>query len=553
MTRRERATYRLLMTLGVVSLLVFYGWWLRPSQLPDNGDGALWRVVDVVLFAALTFVLSHRVFMDVYVWVVARKIRRLSAAPAPAPGLRVAFITTFVPGAEGLDLLGRTLPAMLAADYPHDVWLLDEGGDPEARELAEALGVHYFTRHGRREYQLMAGPFTRRTKGGNHNSWYDNHAGEYDVVAQIDTDFIPRHDFLTQTLGHFRDPTVAWVVTPQIYGNTDSFVTRGAAQQQYTFYGPVLRGLAGRGMANMLGANHVVRVAALQEIGLYAGHITEDLLTGMRLHARGWRSEYVPLPLAVGEGPDTWKAYLAQQQRWAYGCIDVLGKHARDLVKPMPVSWRALYLSLMQGYFSGLAGALGCALLVVYFVGGLDLSRLQWQELLIFGAPLFLFRQVIRLWMNRFTVRPDVEGGFRVAGAVVSIAAWPIYLAALVKVLRQQPLTFHVTPKGRVRKSRGSARRLFRPHLAWAASSVLGLGAMVAFDRWSPVLAAWAVVNTLSMGGLWLAADRTEKKVSRTRRTRRAKPRVHVVTRPRVPAIAARQALLVDAHVVDHV
>ena len=506
----------------------------------------------MTIYLALTFVISHRVFMDVYVWVVARRIRPVTASPSPAPGLRVAFITTFVPGAEGLDLLSRTLPAMLEADYPHDVWLLDEGDDAGARELAEALGVHYFTRHGKREYQLVAGPFTRRTKGGNHNSWYDNHSGQYDVVAQIDTDFIPRRDFLTQTLGYFRDPGIGWVVTPQIYGNTDSFVTRGAAQQQFTFYGPVLRGLAGRGMANMLGANHVVRVAALEEIGLYAGHITEDLLTGMRLHARGWRSEYVPLPLAVGEGPDTWKAYFNQQQRWAYGCIDVLSKHARTLLKPMPRSWKALYLSLMQGYFSGLAGAVGCALLVLYFVGGLDISRLRWEELLVFGTPLFLMRQLVRLWLNRFSVRPEVEGGLRWAGGLISVAAWPIYVAALAKVLRQQGLAFQVTPKGRVRKARGSARSMFRPHLAWALTSVACLVAMVVLERWSPVLAAWAAVNALTLGGLWLTANRTEKP-RRTRRDRAARPRAIPVSRPRLPELAARSALLVDAHVVDHV
>lgn len=552
MTRTERVSYWLLMLLGVASLLLFYGWWLRPSQLPDNGSGVLWEVADVALYGSLTFVISHRVLMDVYIWVVARKIRRDEAAPSPEAGLRVAFITTFVPGAEGLDLLARTLPAMLSADYPHDVWLLDEGDDAEARALCERLGVHYFTRSGVREYNLLAGPFTRRTKGGNHNSWYDNHADRYDVVAQIDTDFIPRHDFLTQTLGHFRDPGIAWVVTPQIYGNTASFVTRGAAQQQYTFYGPVLRGLAGRGMANLLGANHVVRVAALRDIGLYAGHITEDLLTGMRLHSRGWRSEYVPLPLAIGEGPDTWRAYLSQQQRWAYGCYDVLLRHTRELTGTMRPSWRALYLVLQAGYLAGLAGAVGCVLLATYFLGGLDLSRLDWHELLVFGTPLFATRQAIRLWLNRFTVRPEVEGGWRLLGGLVTIAAWPIYLAALVKVLRQQPLVFHVTPKGRVRKVRGTARRMFRPHLAWALLNLACLAGMVVLDRPSPVLAIWAGLNVVTLVGLWASAERTERAAVPARPSgpqRRAAP-------GQAPVLAGRSlpgASLVDAHVVDHV
>ena len=380
MTRTERLVYRLLMTAGVLSLLVFYGWWLRPQNLPDNLDGP-GQLVDIAIFAALTGVLSHRIFMDVYVWVVARKIRPLTEPPEPEAGLRVAFITTFVPGSEGLDLLARTLPAMVAVDYPHDTWLLDEGADEDARMLCERLGVRYFTRRGVSDYNQPAGPFTARTKGGNHNAWHDTHGEDYDIVAQIDTDFPPHQDYLNRTLGHFRDPEVGWVISPQIYGNTDSLITRGAAEQQYTFYGPVLRGLAGRGLASMLGANHVVRTAALHDIGLYAGHITEDLLTGMRLHAAGWRSEYVPEVLAVGEGPDTWRAYFSQQRRWAFGCMHVLRKHSTDLLPRMSWTGRSLYLSLMQGYFTGLVGAVGSLLLLAYFVGGVEISRLSLVEL----------------------------------------------------------------------------------------------------------------------------------------------------------------------------
>lgn len=508
MTRRERLVYWLLMLAGVTSLLVFYGWWFMPTHIPTNFSGP-WRGLDLLIYAILTLVLSHRIFMDVYVWVVARKIKPIVAAPEPEPGLKVAFITTFVPGVEGIDLLIRTLPAMLDVDYPHEVWLLDEGDDPDARALAASLGVRYFTRHGRREYNLPAGPFTKKTKGGNHNAWYDSHGHTYDIVAQIDTDFIPRRDFLTATLGHFRNPRMGWVVTPQIYGNADdNFVARGAAEQQYTFYGPVLRGLAGRHLANMLGANHIVRVAALQDIGLYAGHLTEDLLTGMRLHSRGWESEYVPLPLAIGEGPDNWRAYFNQQTRWAYGCMHILKTHTRDLLKTMRLPHRLLYLSIQQGYFSGLAGALGTLLLALYFLGGIEISKLTITGLLIWATPLFVVRQIIRIWLQRYSVRPDVEGGVRIAGGLIGIAVWPVYFVALVRVIRQQPLRFKVTPKGAVSKRAGGVRQLFRPHLAIALLSLVCLLVGMAYQRESMILQFWVGLNLLTLGGLWMLAGR---------------------------------------------
>src|ERR1700709_2694743 len=130
MTRAERWVWRLLITLGVLAIGAFYGWWLQPSHAPHNFRGAA-HAFDWAIFILLTLVPSHRIFMDAYTWVVVRRLRARRESPGPAPGSLVAFITTFVPGAEGLDLLLRTLPAILAVDYPHDTWLLDEGNDPD--------------------------------------------------------------------------------------------------------------------------------------------------------------------------------------------------------------------------------------------------------------------------------------------------------------------------------------------------------------------------------------------------------------------------------------
>jgi cellulose synthase/poly-beta-1,6-N-acetylglucosamine synthase-like glycosyltransferase len=519
MTGFQRFSYRTLMILGVASLVAFYCWWLQPAHVPINFRG--WaHIADYAIFGILTLVISHRVFMDVYSWIVVRKVEPRHPAPEPRRGLRVAFITTFVPGIEGLDLLLRTLPAMVAAEYKHDTWLLDEGEDAEARALCASLGVRYFTRRGAREYNLVAGPFTARTKGGNHNAWYDDFGHSYDVVAQIDTDFAPRRDFLTQTLGYFADPKIGWVGTPQIYGNTRSFIARGAAQQQFGFYGPILRGLSGRRMANLIGANHVVRVAALKDIRFYAGHLTEDLLTGMRLHSVGWESVYVPEALAIGEGPETWQAYFNQQMRWAFGCMDVLRWHTRKLTKSMPRAHAALYTALQQGYFGGVAAMTGILLLAAYFFGGIEISRVPVISLLIWGAPFYIIRMVITLWMQQFTVRPKLERGFYWAGRALSLAVWPIYLRAFFGVVRQKHLVFKVTPKGGANDRPVSAMRLFRPHAILATISLACVIAGVIEPNTSLVLLAWAAVNTVTLGAFVLLAALSSLR-SRSRSFRR--------------------------------
>lgn len=75
-----------------------------------------------------------------------------------------------------------------------------------------------------------------------------------------------------------------------IQRNEASGVARGAGEQNYSFYRPILRGLSRRQSCMMLGANHVVRVVALKSIGYYHAHLTEDLITGMTMHSRRFKS-----------------------------------------------------------------------------------------------------------------------------------------------------------------------------------------------------------------------------------------------------------------------
>ncbi len=498
MTRMQRVQYSLLLILAVGSLLAFLGWWFEPSHVPSNFSGRR-HVADAVLFGLLTLVFGHRIFMDLFSWIVAWGMRVEQSPGEPQSGLRVAFITTFVPSSEPIDLLRETLPAMLTADYPHDTWVLDEGDVEEVRLLCESLGVRYFSRKGVRRYNLVAGPFTARTKGGNHNAWYDTFAGDYDVVAQIDTDFVPSKDFLTKTLGYFRDDRVAFVGTPQVYGNADqSLVARGASQQQYMFYGPILRGLASRGHANMIGANHVVRVAALREIGLYAGHLTEDLLTGMRLHAAGWSSRYVSEPLAVGEGPSTWQAYFNQQTRWAFGCMDILRWHTPRLVREMHRRQALLYVALQQHYFAGLAAGLGLVLLVGYFAFGYAPAHVGLIEMLLWVTPLVIARQLLAWWLQRFNPDPENDRGLHLSGRYTSVVTWPIYLLAAIGVLRQQRLVFKVTPKGDS-QTEVTPFSVIAPHAVIAATAGGCLVSAWFTHRLSIPMLFWAACTCLLM------------------------------------------------------
>lgn len=498
MSPKRKIQYVLLKLIGLAAVLAFGAYWFTPQNVGNNFHGGLYAV-NVLLYLCVSFIIWLPIAMKVLVWTLASYIRP-KTAPRPPDDLRVAFITTFVPASEPISLLKQTLAGMVAAKYPHDTWLLDEGNDPQAKQLCAALGVKYFSRSGKPHYNKPSGKFAARTKGGNHNSWYDHVGHKYDFVAQIDTDFTPNEFFLLKTLGYFNNPKVAFVGTPQIYGNIhDSIIARGAAEQTYAFYGPFLRGLDGMNSTLLIGANHVIRVKALESVDYYGAHITEDLMTGMKLHSKGWTSLYVPEALAVGEGPTTWKAYFNQQHRWAYGCMHILFNYSFNYMRSMSMRQRMYYFWIQQYYFTGVALLLGVICLNVYFLTGIQSARVDLTTFLIVYGGLWLIVGVVDMWLQRLNVRPSKEKGLMWAAMLIGVAAQPIYLAAFLRLFRRNDLTFKVTPKGKRARKDSRKLNIFAPHLTIGAILILDLTSTYFTHRTSTLMIFWAIVSGSSL------------------------------------------------------
>eukprot|EP00250_Pteridium_aquilinum_P018431 c24084_g6_i1 orf=456-3668(-) len=67
-----------------------------------------------------------------------------------------------------------------------------------------------------------------------------------------------------------------------------------------------------------------------KEIGWIYGSVTEDILTGFKMHCRGWRSIYCmpPRPAFKGSAPINLSDRLHQVLRWALGSVEILlSKH----------------------------------------------------------------------------------------------------------------------------------------------------------------------------------------------------------------------------------
>src|SRR5829696_5583687 len=363
--------------LHVAVALALTGYLLYPTNLPILHSG--W-VVDAVAVTGMVVMVVLQLIAALRTWTVTYHAgqARDPIPMRPQRGLRVAVLTTIVPGKEPVELVMATLRAMtrIRHDGTLDVWLLDEGDDPEVRRRCAELGVRHFSRKGRPEWNQVSGQSRAKTKHGNHNAWRSQNEHQYDVVAQMDPDHVPFPNFLERTLGYFADPDVAFVVAPQVYGNlTESFVARGAAELAYIFHGIIQRGGNGHDAPLLIGTNHLYRPTAFAQIGGYQDCIIEDHLTSMVVYTAvneasggNWKGVYTPDILAVGEGPATYSDFFSQQKRWAYGIWQIARQHSPKLLPRLPRSGQRWSFFALQSHYptTALSWVIGVVLSAIY-------------------------------------------------------------------------------------------------------------------------------------------------------------------------------------------
>jgi cellulose synthase (UDP-forming) len=501
---RQQRVLRLLVGLNVLASAALLGWLLWPSHFPLPRTSPMF-LVEILGLGLMVTIEAIRVLQTSALWIFAGRARD-PIPTRPAPGLRVAVLTTIVPGKEPLDLVMRTLRAMrtITHDGVMDVWLLDEGNDPHVRAACESIGVFHFSRRGVERYNQPSGQFKARTKHGNHNAWRDSYESHYDVVAQMDPDHIPSTDFLRRTLGYFSDPDVGFVVAPQVYGNLgESWIAHGAAVQAYVFHGVIQRGGNGMEAPLLIGTNHLYRTSTFQQIGGYQDSIIEDHLTSMVVYASSnprtgnrWKGVYTPDILAVGEGPTSFTDYFNQQKRWAYGIWEIMTNHSPRLVPRMKPAQR-LSFGLLQMFYPSVAVSfvLGNLLSALYLAADVTTRLPLWQWAILWStsiaSSLWLF-----FWLRRFNLVAHERNGWGLAGMGLLLMTGPIYVAAMLARLARRPLAYAVTAKGDLT----SADRwsTFRFHIAWAACAgvqlVLSFAGLLS-DHASP--RAWLMMTAV--------------------------------------------------------
>lgn len=396
---------------------------------------------------------------------------------------------------EDLQKIEATLRAALAMQGEHRTWVLDDGRSDEVRDLAARLGARYVRRLG-----------SNGAKAGNVNHALTLAKGDLFVI--LDADFVPRPEFLHETVPFFVDQKVAFVQTPQTYGNLVSLVSRGAGYMQAVFYRFIQPGRNRFNAAFCVGTNVVYRRSAIDDIGgVVTDSKSEDVWTSIHLHERGWKSIYIPMTLAVGDAPETIEAYSKQQLRWATGGFEILLTHNPfSRKRRLTMDQRLQYMVTATHYLTGIAPLLLILVppLEIFFdlrPMNLHISILQW----------FLYYcgfYVLQIVLAFFTL-----GSFRYEVLMLATVSFPIYVKALLNVVFGKDVAWHVTgQKGKPK----SPFNFIIPQVLFFA--FLALTSLVAIwrDEENGVLTLatiWNVLNTLILFSFVVVALREARRL----------------------------------------
>jgi cellulose synthase (UDP-forming) len=415
-----------LLFLGVQSVFYFAVWWFRADH-----------VNHLVLFVLLSLATWYGVFRIMVGWYNVLHIEQPPLADAP-PGLRVAIFTTSTPG-EPYEMFVRTLGAARAITYPHTTYLLDDTRDPRFKALAEEMGAVHL--------ELLDVP---GAKAGKINAALALTTEELIVV--LDPDHVPFPNFLHRVLGYFGDERVGFVQVSQAYGNAgESFVARAAAEQTYAFYGPIMQGMHGTGTSVAIGANCTFRRKALESIGGHGVGLAEDLVTSIRLHAKGWKSLYVPEIVSRGLVPSDLDSYLKQQLKWSRGVYDVLFREYPRAFRALTWYQRISYFMIGSYYLVGLTSLIFFAVPLVYLWTGKQPAVFLLTEYVQHALPVGFFGVAIYQFAQRWLCDPARERGWHWRGTLLKIGAWTVYLRGLILALMNVAVPYIPTAKQRHR------------------------------------------------------------------------------------------------------
>lgn len=263
-------------------------------------------------------------------------------------------VSLLIPAHNEELVMGATLEAMLALDYPKDrleIIVINDGSTDSTKEIIDS----YRKRDNRiRLYDVPQG------EGGKGKSRALNlglQIARSEFIAIYDADNTPAPDALqylvAQLLMH---PELGAVLGKFRTVNKDrNLLTRFINIETLSFQS-ILQ--AGRWwllkIATLPGTNFVIRREVIEQLGGWdEDAMTEDAELSIRMYINGWKIKYIPYAVTYEQEPERWDVWLRQRTRWVRGNNYVALKFLRRRreIKSRRVQLEVFYLFAMYYIF----------------------------------------------------------------------------------------------------------------------------------------------------------------------------------------------------------
>jgi cellulose synthase (UDP-forming) len=414
---------------------------------------------------------------------------------------------------EPLGTIAETVTAARNIVGKHQTYILDDGKSDQVKELAKELNVGYIRR-----------PGNKGAKAGNINYALSKTTGKF--FAVIDADFVARPHFLYEMLPFFEDERVAFVQSPQAYANDGNTISKGAGYMQRLFYRLIQPGKNRFNAAFCVGTNVVFRRKAIESIGgIYQKSKSEDIWTSILLHEGGWRSVFIPDILAMGQTPDTIKAYSKQQLRWATGGFQILLRH-NPLTKKLTIDQKLQYLHTTTYYLHGFAVLMLLSLPVMHIF--FNWSPVNLSIPLTSWLGYYLAFYGMQVVLAFYTME-----GFKLQTLVLAMVSSPIYIRAFFNALLGREEAWDATGNKAGRNDSPFNYILPQLMLCLFLAFTSAVGCWKAYYYRSASLSLfWSILNTIIFGSFMVIAWREQRRIkpSATRFTSKPiKRKIHVI------------------------
>ena len=280
----------------------------------------------------------------------------------PATSNQPPFVTVQLPIFNEKYVVERLIDNIMQLDYPKDrfeVQVLDDSTD-ETVEITQKKVEHYQQQGF--QIQQVRRKDRKGFKAGALKDAMPLAKGEF--IAIFDADFLPKKDFLKNTLCHFEDESIGVVQTRWEHLNESySLITRLQALQLNVHFSIEQQGRQGGNYLRQFnGTAGIWRRTTIEDAGGWeADTLTEDLDLSIRAQLKGWRILYLEDIGSPAELPAEMNGLKSQQFRWMKG-------GAETARKMLPTIWQS-HLNFGQKLQVSLQ-LLGSSIFVCIFVMG---------------------------------------------------------------------------------------------------------------------------------------------------------------------------------------